>query len=593
MQTYICKCGKTFEKSTKAETTGFVLNDYSPQHECYGCPYIVTEQNWETKEIKHECRATPKITYLSKCHIGTEKGDFTACKLYSLDLVFVQRVINYVKSLDGAETTGYGNCIPDKWRAADFGKCYSSDNCFGLAIFDLTFQNNKKGTEARKLVKERFFTETGVRRDMTEEKERETVLMRIQIAKENARKALVQNTGEPTEDDIALFERYIECFGRYCRFDKVYGAEHKYTKQHWDEAQKIYEKIVSQGLEQAYKKYREEKRKPTEEEENMARKLQLDAAITRDMKSAASDSFIDNIKMIEVDEILENGDNFYSISDIELLADDIEREGLMHNLAVSKNRNGLGYILKSGHRRLAAIKLLIKEKRLTSTKIPCYVCGEKTEVETQFDLIMLNATQRKYSDADVMHEYEEIERTFKALEDEGKPLKGRIRDNIAAVLKVSPAQVGKIENIKHNAVPEVEKAIKSGAMSISTANEIAKLPEEKQREIVEKSPDISHKEVKKLQEKEKPSAPKKIKREEESKDDLDKLDELIDKSGEDDKLDEKNEVTSEKKGMPRTFTLTLSEADASTLLDFMNNWADDNDDTVVVKIWNGLKEFFE
>lgn len=534
MQTYVCKCGKTFEKSTKAETTGYELHDYSPQHECYGCPYIVIDRSWQTNDIvKHECRATPKITYLSKCHIGTGKGDFTACKVYSLDLTFVKRVMNYVNSLDGAETGDHLNRIHGEWRAADFGMCYSSDNCFGLAIFNLYFKNNKKGTEARRLVKERFFTESGNRRDMTEEKERETILMRIQIAKENARKAFEQNTGE---------------------------------------------------------------RKPMEEEENMARKLQLDAAITKDMKSAASDSFIDNIEMIEVDDILENDDNFYSLSDIELLADDIEREGLMHNLVVTKT--DAGYLLKSGHRRLAAIKLLIKEKRLKGTKIPCYVSGEKTEAETQFDLIMLNATQRKYSDADVLREYEEIERTFKAMEAEGKPLKGRIRDNIAAVLKVSPAQVGKIENIKHNAVPEVEKAVKSGAMSISTANEVAKLPEEKQREIAGKSPDISHKEVKKLQEKDKPPVPKLAKPLEEIEDDtdefdndLDELDELLD---DDDKLDEepKVEVTSEKKSSSRTFTLTLSEADVATLLDFFNDWADAKyDEGAVVDVWNKLKEF--
>lgn len=330
------------------------------------------------------------------------------------------------------------------------------------------------------------------------------------------------------------------------------------------------------------------------EEDAMARKLQLDAAITKDMKSAASDSFIDNIEMIEVSDILENDDNFYSLSDIELLADDIEREGLMHNLVVSKTDEG--YLLKSGHRRLAAIKLLIKEKRLKGTKIPCYVSGEKTEAETKFDLIMLNATQRKYSDADVLREYEEIERTFKALEAEGKPLKGRIRDNIAAVLKVSPAQVGKIENIKHNAVAEVEKAVKSGAMSISTANEVAKLSDEKQREIADKSPDISHKEVKKLQEKEKPSLPKAteppqkaVSKPNESNDDLDELDELLD---DDDEPDEEPEVTPERRKSSRMFTLTLSEAEASTLLDFLNEWADaDCDENAVLDVWNKLKAF--
>ncbi len=187
MQTYICKCGKTFEKSSKSETTGYVLNDYSEQHECYGCPFIVAEQDWITKEvIKRECRATPKITYLTRCCIGTEKGDFSSCKLYSLDLTFVRRVMNYVNSLDGIEKTEFGNRIPDKWRASDFGQCYSFNDCFGLAIFDLNFQKNKKGTEARRLVKEKFFWSDGTRKGMTEEKERETVLMRIQIAKENA-----------------------------------------------------------------------------------------------------------------------------------------------------------------------------------------------------------------------------------------------------------------------------------------------------------------------------------------------------------------------------------------------------------------------
>lgn len=206
MQTYICKCGKTFEKSSKAETTGYAINDYSPQHECYGCPFIVTEKDWITKEVvKRECRATPKITYLTRCCIGTEKGDFSSCKLYSLDLSFVRRVMNYVTSLDGAEeATEFSNCIPNEWRASYFGQCYSFSDCFGLASFDLTFKKNKKGTEARRLVKERFFYEDGRRKDMTEEKERQIVLMRIQIAKENAGNKTIatEQATERTEEDI-------------------------------------------------------------------------------------------------------------------------------------------------------------------------------------------------------------------------------------------------------------------------------------------------------------------------------------------------------------------------------------------------------
>lgn len=238
-------------------------------------------------------------------------------------------------------------------------------------------------------------------------------------------------------------------------------------------------------------------------------KLKLTNAIAEDLKTAASDSFIDSLKMIEVDDIQPNKDNFYEMTEIEELAEDIERQGLMSVLVATAAENGK-YKLISGHRRLAAIKLLISEGRRKSTTVPCYVKGEKSDEETQLDLIMLNATQRTYTSADTMREYEELERIFKTLEEAGKPVKGKMRNNIAKVLNVSPAQIAKIDNIKHNAIPDVEQAVKSGDMSISTANEVAKLAPEQQRDIIENKPDISHKEVKEIQKKS-PSKPKKEK----------------------------------------------------------------------------------
>lgn len=238
-------------------------------------------------------------------------------------------------------------------------------------------------------------------------------------------------------------------------------------------------------------------------------KLILTNAIAEDLKTAASDSFIDSLKMIEVDDIQPNEDNFYEMSEIEELAEDIERQGLMSVLVATAAENGK-YKLISGHRRQAAIKLLIDEGRRKSTTVPCYVKSAKSSEETQLDLIMLNATQRTYTSADTMREYEELERIFKALEEAGKPVKGKMRNNIAKVLNVSPAQIAKIDNIKHNAIPDVEQAVKSGDMSISTANEVAKLAPEQQRDIIENKPDISHKEVKEIQKKS-PSKPKKEK----------------------------------------------------------------------------------
>lgn len=236
----------------------------------------------------------------------------------------------------------------------------------------------------------------------------------------------------------------------------------------------------------------------------MSRKLQLDSAIAADIQTVNADSYIDSLKMIDIDDIEPNRNNFYEISEIESLADDIERQGLMNALVVSEDDGR--YELISGHRRLAALKSLIADGRRRSGKVPCFIKGAKPNNETELDLIMLNATQRKYSDADTMREYEELTRIFKELEAAGKPVKGRIRDRIADALNVSPAQVGKLDNIKHNAIPDVEQAVKSGDMSISTANEVAKLTPEKQQKIISEKPKITHKEVKDIQRQENTSA---------------------------------------------------------------------------------------
>lgn len=236
-------------------------------------------------------------------------------------------------------------------------------------------------------------------------------------------------------------------------------------------------------------------------------KLQFTNAITEDLKTAASDSFIDSLQMIEVNDILPNRDNFYSIEDINELAEDIERQGLMSILVVSAAENGK-HTLISGHRRLEAVKKLIDSGKRKTTTVPCYIKGERSREETELDLIMLNATQRKYSDSERIREYEELERIFGELAKAGKPIKGNMREKMGHILNVSPAQVGKIENITRNGIADVAEAVKSGDMSISTANEVAKLAPEKQKEIIEGKPDISHKEVKELQKTTPPKPPK-------------------------------------------------------------------------------------
>ena len=301
----------------------------------------------------------------------------------------------------------------------------------------------------------------------------------------------------------------------------------------------------------------------------MSRRFQLDSAIVADIQTVNADSYIDSLKMIDIDLIEPNKNNFYEMSEIEALADDIERQGLMTALVVSE-QNGGKYELISGHRRLVAIKSLIADGRRRGGKVPCFIKGKKPNTETELDLIMLNATQRKYSDADTMREYEELTRIFKELEAEGKTIKGRIRDRIAEALNVSPAQVGKLDNIKHNAIPDVEQAVKAGDMSISTANEVAKLAPEKQQEIITEKPKISHKEVKEIQKQE--LSAEKV-------------------SSETDEEEDEDEDDEDETGSKSVIPVTLSATEAETLSRYMDNlllMADGEDFKVLRSLANKL-----
>ncbi len=229
----------------------------------------------------------------------------------------------------------------------------------------------------------------------------------------------------------------------------------------------------------------------------MAKKRTFDTAILNDIKSVAGDSFADNIKMISLEQLHDNKDNFYDLSDLDTLIEDIDRQGLKTPLYVVPDENG--YTIISGHRRKAAVTELINSGKYGTDKLPCYIGSKKSEAETMLDLIMLNATSRVITDAETMKQCEKLEEVFKQLEADGKKVQGRMRDKIAAALNVSPAQVGKVENIRHNAIDEVKAAVDEGKMSISTANEVAKLKPEKQKDLIEKKkPEkITHKEVKK------------------------------------------------------------------------------------------------
>ena len=213
----------------------------------------------------------------------------------------------------------------------------------------------------------------------------------------------------------------------------------------------------------------------------MARKL--DSDIFKSISAIAANTY--KIEMLKVSQLIGNPDNFFELSEIELLAEDIERQGLKHNLVVKPNGNNT-YMIISGHRRFAAIQYLRENNRYKSELVPCFIdSAEKSEAEHKLNLIMLNATSRTMSDAERLQEYRELKSTFEQLEREGKKLPGRMRDKIASAMNLSATSVARIEKIEKSS-DEVKMAVDEGKVSISAAAKVAELPDEEHTEAIEK-----------------------------------------------------------------------------------------------------------
>ena len=213
------------------------------------------------------------------------------------------------------------------------------------------------------------------------------------------------------------------------------------------------------------------------------------------LKAVVADTITDSIKMIDIAELHESADNFFIVENIEQFAQTILGQGgVKDNLIVRPLDTG-GYEVISGHRRRAAVQYLIEKGENISHYLPCLVQNYADEDDKMLDLILMNVSARQISDQELWKCYEKIDKILKEKKDKGEYF-GRLRDDIAKTLGVSASQVGKMQNIDKNAIEPVKEAVASGELTISTANEIAKLDKEEQSKITDLSK-VQPKDIKK------------------------------------------------------------------------------------------------
>lgn len=200
------------------------------------------------------------------------------------------------------------------------------------------------------------------------------------------------------------------------------------------------------------------------------------------LAAIAQNTQTDNIKMIDIDELHESADNFFVIERIEEFAETILGQGgVKDNLIVRPLESG-GYEVISGHRRRAAVQYLLDRGDTVSRYLPCLIQDYADDQDRLLDLILMNVSARQLSDRELWQAYEILDTILKEKKSAGEKF-GRVRETLAQTLGVSPAQVGKMQNVASHAIEPVKDAVANGDISISTANEIAKLDAETQEEL--------------------------------------------------------------------------------------------------------------
>lgn len=184
----------------------------------------------------------------------------------------------------------------------------------------------------------------------------------------------------------------------------------------------------------------------------------------------------EQIEYISLDLIDEDPNNFYQLTDIPGLADNIALCGLQQPVRVRQKENGR-YSIVSGHRRRAALKMLVADGYEQWKNAPCIV--ERDTVSPalqQLRLIYANANTRKMSPAEVSQQAEQVEKLLYQLKEEGYEFPGRMRDHVAEAVSVSKSKLARLKVIRENLAAVWADAWKEDTIGESVAYNLAQMP---------------------------------------------------------------------------------------------------------------------
>lgn len=214
-------------------------------------------------------------------------------------------------------------------------------------------------------------------------------------------------------------------------------------------------------------------------------------------------------KDISIFKMYRNDMNFYSIEQIEELAGDILMYGLKQNLELVYAPCEKGeYRIVAGERRWEALKYLVKKGYKEFEVATSKLTTPQDNDEEQVEIIIANAYRTK-TDTDLIEEETRLKASLERMKKAGKKIKGydlqkgRLRDVIANMLKMSKTKVAQIEAVNNNLIPEWKEELKGERLTFSAAYELSGMTQEQQRDALGKfqeTGELTHKDVKSMKE---------------------------------------------------------------------------------------------
>ena len=192
----------------------------------------------------------------------------------------------------------------------------------------------------------------------------------------------------------------------------------------------------------------------------------------------APDTGREQIEYIDIGQIENDPGNFYELTRLEELASNIAVVGLQQPIRVRPSENDSNrVVVVSGHRRLAALKLLIKEGREDLRAVPCireHVAGSAALQELR--LIFANRDTRVISSGEIAKQAERVEMLLYQLKEEGFEFPGRMRDYVAQACKISAPKLARLNVIRRQLIPEYMALFDRDKLPEQTAYALARLP---------------------------------------------------------------------------------------------------------------------